>query len=392
MLDAKIRVNALIAYFFLGWAFLLARGNPDFAHPYIRAHAKRATFIHAVFLLAVVLVSFVLDPYLRTNLGFLPLSLDFVARILTYAVGLATVALGAVSAYRGDAAGGSVESASPDFAALFERTYELPTDRDRLYAAAALVPVLGFFAHARHPSPATADGVRASGLFALVFALVGVGNSYAAAMIVGLLYSVVFAFAAMSVAGFGRVSFPRWIGSVPLPAELSDTLARFAAAIGAFFAVAAGRREAFDLAGARHAATLQAQAERTAYLASHPDRSFPFAPEILLVPGLSVVFAWLMARRRESAYRRAYGQGLLISALFGALWFAPFYVPAFVGSILVLGLCVLAAHIRTAPETELPVMGLIARAIGSVGSVFSQTRASVAEKSAKKEVKLKVGE
>ncbi|HRI36624.1 MAG TPA: hypothetical protein PK765_06260 [bacterium] len=84
MLDPKTRTNALIAYFFLGWAFLLARGNPDFAHPYVRGHAKRATLIHAVFLISLVVVTWFINPYVRVHLSFLPIALDFVLRILVY--------------------------------------------------------------------------------------------------------------------------------------------------------------------------------------------------------------------------------------------------------------------------------------------------------------------
>lgn len=49
MVSQKIRNNASIAYFFLGWLFLLAKRNPAFSDPFIRRHAKLATKGHALF-------------------------------------------------------------------------------------------------------------------------------------------------------------------------------------------------------------------------------------------------------------------------------------------------------------------------------------------------------
>jgi len=49
MISQKIRTNASISYFFLGWLFLLAKNNPNFADPYIKAHAKNATKGHVIF-------------------------------------------------------------------------------------------------------------------------------------------------------------------------------------------------------------------------------------------------------------------------------------------------------------------------------------------------------
>ncbi|HRI36626.1 MAG TPA: hypothetical protein PK765_06270 [bacterium] len=211
-------------------------------------------------------------------------------------------------------------------------------------------------------------------------------------MLLGLLYSIVFAFALMSVVGFGRISFPNLLSYIPLPTELANTCRRAVSVVGAFFAVATGKQESFDLASARQSASMRSDTQRSEYLADHPDHSLPFAPELLLIPGFSLFFVIIMTRRHASVYRQAYGQGLVLSALLVLAWSLSAWIPPIIESFIFLGFFVLAAYIRTAPETELPIIGLIARFLGSFGSTVSHARASVAEKSEKREVKLKVGE
>jgi len=82
---------------------------------------------------------------------------------------------GAISAYRGEAEDSDEKYESgDDMFGGFSHTYKLETDQDRVFSMMSLVPVLGFFAHARYRLAATDDGIRTSGLFAIAFALVGV--------------------------------------------------------------------------------------------------------------------------------------------------------------------------------------------------------------------------
>ena len=45
MPDISTRINALIAYLFLGPIMLLAKGGTPLADPYVRGHARRASLI-----------------------------------------------------------------------------------------------------------------------------------------------------------------------------------------------------------------------------------------------------------------------------------------------------------------------------------------------------------
>ncbi len=54
-IPSRDRVNAAIAYFFLAPIFLLAKRNPNFAHPFVRSHAKSATKFILVFVVFFIL-------------------------------------------------------------------------------------------------------------------------------------------------------------------------------------------------------------------------------------------------------------------------------------------------------------------------------------------------
>gem|GEM_PF-4205088 len=82
MLSQKIRNNATIGYFFLGWMFLLAKKNPDFQDPFIQNHAKNATKGHGLFLVSYVIYSYFLSQFFFHNIPILNLSID---RIIHFA-------------------------------------------------------------------------------------------------------------------------------------------------------------------------------------------------------------------------------------------------------------------------------------------------------------------
>lgn len=76
MLSRKIRNNATIGYFFLGWMFLLAKKNPDFQDSFIQNHAKNATKGHGLFLISYVIYSYFLSQFFFHNIPIINLSID----------------------------------------------------------------------------------------------------------------------------------------------------------------------------------------------------------------------------------------------------------------------------------------------------------------------------
>ena len=109
-MNTQARINAMIAYFFLGPIFLAVRGESPIAEPYVRGHAKRASTIMGVGVVILIAYLFLLKPLLDFQLPF-GISLNSVL-LTTYMVILSGYLIhGAYRAYHGiDAA--SVQSIS----------------------------------------------------------------------------------------------------------------------------------------------------------------------------------------------------------------------------------------------------------------------------------------
>ena len=85
MISQKIRNNASISYFFLGWLFLLAKNNPNFADPFIREHAKIATKGHGVFFIIYFLYSHFLESMFSYSIPVIQITLDHCIQIIFFA-------------------------------------------------------------------------------------------------------------------------------------------------------------------------------------------------------------------------------------------------------------------------------------------------------------------
>lgn len=101
MITQQIRTNAMVSYFFLGWTFLLGKNNPNFADPFIQAHAKNATKIQLAFLGIFVAYSYFIASYFKeVPLRPLPFSLDRVVTAGLFLWGIAAIIIGAMAAMK----------------------------------------------------------------------------------------------------------------------------------------------------------------------------------------------------------------------------------------------------------------------------------------------------
>lgn len=98
MPDITIRINALIAYLFLGPIMLLAKKDTPLAHPYVRGHAKRATII-----IIIGIIAFALYRLLRNYLtfGIFGVSLGLIIVTLIMSITVLVLIVGAYRAYSG---------------------------------------------------------------------------------------------------------------------------------------------------------------------------------------------------------------------------------------------------------------------------------------------------
>ena len=102
--SSQVRTNALTSYFFLGFLFLMARGNPNFSDPFVQEHAKSATKIHLLFVGYLILHEYLIAPLLGYEIPVVSMNLARIALIGAFALVFAALIRGAVRAYRGEGA------------------------------------------------------------------------------------------------------------------------------------------------------------------------------------------------------------------------------------------------------------------------------------------------
>ncbi len=218
-LSSKTRVNAAIAYFFLGPLFLAAKRNPSFADPFVRAHAAAAS--KAMVLYAVVFFGYsrFLSEYLAFSLPIFPISLDRIVSSAILALFVATLFRGAFRAYGGKKAASAFDMIGffhvPDIGSEGMTPSKSLSETDRTLAILSFIPIFGIVIAARKPSSETALGARAGSVFFLLYALSFVSSGDATLMALTLAYAVIFVTVAIFLVSFGKVPGFELLSNIP---------------------------------------------------------------------------------------------------------------------------------------------------------------------------------
>jgi hypothetical protein len=181
LIDQKTRTNAMISYFFLGWIFLLARRNPDFAHPFIRTHAKKATRTHILLLGGFALYSFYLAKYIPNfSLPVIPtLSIDKIISVSFFILLAAAIVRGAYLAHRGESGEDTASSARLREAFAHENI-ELSgsSETEKMVFLSSYIPLIGIITARRHANPITRTGAKIGSIWLFITLLLSVLEGY----------------------------------------------------------------------------------------------------------------------------------------------------------------------------------------------------------------------
>ena len=150
-MNEQSRINAMIAYLFLGPLFLLVRSDTPIGEPYVRAHAKRASIIMGVALVAILVYIFLLSPLFTLQL--FGISLNSVILTVFMIVLSGVLVHGAYRAYHGIDArvmhGISLDTSSE----RIEGTY---SEEEKVRIIASFIPFVGIYiAHKYSREPYT---------------------------------------------------------------------------------------------------------------------------------------------------------------------------------------------------------------------------------------------
>ncbi|MFZ4461046.1 MAG: hypothetical protein ACOYN2_00395 [Patescibacteria group bacterium] len=162
----KVRTNAAISYFFLGFLFLLARRNPNFAEPFVRTHAKAATKIHALLAGYIILHQMLVSKLLSITVPFVPIPLDRILLIAVFAYIFFQLFLGASRAFAGKSATGF--SLSLDLGLENLSGVSTNSESEMIRSVLSFVPFVGLFIYEHLKTPLTRLGIRVGGLMSVL--------------------------------------------------------------------------------------------------------------------------------------------------------------------------------------------------------------------------------
>ena len=220
MPDISTRINALIAYLFLGPIMLLARSGTPLADPYVRGHARRASLI-----IAIGAIVFALYRSIHSYLAFgiFGISVDII--IITSIVSITLLALiaGAYQAYHGmSASETSWRSLNIPTNTMTESDY---SEEDRVRIIASFIPFCGIIIASRYPRRETAIGRKVGSLFALLVLTSIVflsGTTTTLTLILTLAYIGLIVATTVQLFGFSRFLDFSFYNLIPTYAELES--------------------------------------------------------------------------------------------------------------------------------------------------------------------------
>ncbi len=216
-ISQKVRTNAAISYFFLGFLFLLARKNPNFSEPFVRSHAKSATKLHLLFIGYIFLHQIFLSRLLAITLPFLPIRIDRILIIMVFAYIFTLLFIGASRAFAGRDSTGIFSFDLGLTSESLNGVY-VQNESEMIRSILSFVPFIGPFIYEHLQTPLTRVGVRISGLMSILLVFLFVFSRGESTILSILFFFVVLLVSVASLLFLGKsvefLSFFYWIPSL----------------------------------------------------------------------------------------------------------------------------------------------------------------------------------
>lgn len=238
MLDITTRINALIAYLFLGPLLLLAKNGTPLAEPYVRWHAKKSSLIILSGIGAFIVYRFLKD-YLTLSIFWFSLSSILLTIIVT--VTLAILINWAYRAFKGISA---EESTWKSFH-MPENTIQQwnYTEEDKIRIVASFIPFIGINIANKYPKQETIIGRKIGSLFTILL-LTSIlflnGSTTTLALIITIIYIGLIATTTVYIFGYSRFLNFIFYSRIPTFLELDASIKAGIITIFDFFQIAFG--------------------------------------------------------------------------------------------------------------------------------------------------------
>lgn len=385
----KVRTNAAISYFFLGFLFLLAGRNSNFADPFVRSHAKSATKIHLLLIGYIVLHQMLISKLFSMSIPFVPISPARILLIVIFTYVFLQLFLGASRAFTGKPATGF--SLSLDLGMDNLSGVTANSESEMIRGVLSFVPFVGVFIYEYMKTPLTRLGVRVGGLMSVLSLLLFV-FSRGESVLVSLVFFYIVLLVTIGILLFlGKgIEFLGIFSVIPGLEDIAlvyRTLPRYIADIGLAIV---GKKDDLSFK-TRMIERYQAEAKTDEELAKYFNGSSgPFSPYLIYIPGLNLLYIVRFFAPGKSPYVMAIGQGMMLTALVGAaMYFYSPFDPILSLALLPIGLGL--ATIKSRPFYRIPVLYEISALMSFLSfGLVSSTKAIRTKSQEEKTVSYKV--
>lgn len=390
MLSRKIRNNATIGYFFLGWMFLLAKKNPDFADPFIQNHAKNATKGHGLFLVSYIIYSYFLSRFFFHNIPIINLSIDRVIHFGFFVALTLFILYGIYNSQKG----GEVTEVGDIFSFGDSHTsfwYESATETERMMFFLSHIPFLGMIIAKRYKNIITVTGARLSSIFIFLYLLYFVSSGFDSfAMILLFIYILVIVFVWVQFfMGNTYISYSLLsrIPSMDTCYEVARSLPRY---MGEIMGVIREKTEQVSFENCLKKTRESDNASHILLETYFTENRIPFRPLWIFIPLVNLVFLPKILTDRKTKYSIAIGQGLVMTGIFVVISFIYGFSSSFILFFL-FPIFYAIARVQADPFQKIPVVYEIYTLINTLSFwLLRNTRKIQEVKAQEKSVSFKV--
>lgn len=369
VLSSKIRTNAAIAYFFLGFLFLLAKKQPNFSHAFIQAHAQFATKIHAGFLLAYFVYAQFFRGFLLFSFPVVLISADQIVSVCFFLSLTFLLVWFAYQAQKGHLPHVSAGIALQNHFAVQSQDTQFLNESEKMMVLLSFVPFFGFLVSARHKNAFTQIGERICGIATLCFIGGMVFNaSNTQYMLLMLGYIVFLVYVGMFLFLHSSFLLPGFIQKIPTISQIHIFFRTFPLYMFDILAVIFGKTQTVSFQSrflAMQTSLLQHQEQINRMVT--PSKSF-LPNWLIAVPIFNMAFLPQLFRTNQQ-HTQIISQGILQSVLLMVVWCLYTFGSTLQGVFLLPAFLILA-NVGTNPGFAVPALFELLQAIQAVANLF----------------------
>lgn len=318
-LTRQTRTNAVISYFFLGPLFLLAKNNPNFAEPFVRAHAKAASKAVLLYLAIFFVHLAYLSEYLNFSLPLVPIQASRVVSATILVLLFGTLLRGVIRANAGKMPKGTFDL--PGLDSLQTESVEIGTlsEHDRTMALLGFVPLFGIVLAARKPTPANSLGCRAGSFAFALYALVSVNGGDALLMVATFAYAVFFVTVGVTIFTAGQIPFEKALANIPSLERLWTGVRTLPEFLFATVKAVFGKSEELSFPRTYATVALRDRTFERVMDQAFSESTFPISPKLVSVPVLNLLFLPRLFSASPYRFAIAAGQGVAMTVIYALL-------------------------------------------------------------------------